>query len=327
VSVTWQPALELLGQGASSTVSQAQIDAQINLAFKRSIPAREGYLDTKQEETERFKALIFELIALELLSRHPHVVDLIGITWETNRETEAVWPVLLTERSAYGSMMDFLQSDEGKTIDTKMKIKLCADVAKACLAMHRLGELSTSHPRHSLLHHIPTGIVHGDIKCENVLIFKGHGGLTAKLIDFGFSCFGTSESELVRVAHTKPWQAPEHGEQFFPFSSARRMDVYSFGMFVCRTMLSNQLPTTVGKFSRSLGPNECEELLEQMRNLKSSSKFLDIVIEALYASESIEPTYQKDLECIFQMTLQHAPDLRAPDFSPVVAILSPDEHR
>lgn len=142
VNLTWQPALETLGRGATSTVHQAQIDAQFNLAFKRSMAWSEEYsADTNQQGTERYKAIIYELIALQLLSDHPNVIDLLGITWETDGDTEEVWPVLLTERSVYGSMSDFFGSDIGTNLDSQSKLCLCADVAQACLALHSLGKL------------------------------------------------------------------------------------------------------------------------------------------------------------------------------------------
>jgi hypothetical protein len=143
VNLTWQPALEALGKGATSTIQQTQIDAAFNLAFKRSIAWSEEYsADTVQQEAERYKAIIYELIALELLRSHPNVIDLLGITWETDSETEQIWPVLLTERSIHGSMADFLQSDSGTQLDYETKLTLCGDVAQACLAMHTLGKIS-----------------------------------------------------------------------------------------------------------------------------------------------------------------------------------------
>jgi len=121
------------------------VDAEFNLAFKRSTVLSEGdFADTNQQEVARYKALIYELIALQLLSKHPNVIDLLGITWEI--ENEQVWPVLLTERSIYGSMADFLPSEPGVKLDCRAKLGLCADVARACQALHKLGELNFNSP-------------------------------------------------------------------------------------------------------------------------------------------------------------------------------------
>jgi hypothetical protein len=143
INLTWQPALEALGRGATSTVQQAQIDAKFNLAFKRSMAwTEERAADTNQQEIERYKAIINELIALELLAAHPNVIDLLGITWETDGDTEQVWPVLLTERSVHGTMAELLDSNVGQNLNFQERLHLCANVGKACQALHALGKLS-----------------------------------------------------------------------------------------------------------------------------------------------------------------------------------------
>jgi hypothetical protein len=142
VQTIWQPALEVLGKGATSVVQQAQMEANFNMAFKRSMPwSEEDFADTNQQETARYKALIYELIALAALSDHPNVIDLLGITWEIDGEYEQVWPVLLTERSNHGTMADFLSSEMGSQVDCQEKLGLCGDIARACQALHRLGKL------------------------------------------------------------------------------------------------------------------------------------------------------------------------------------------
>jgi hypothetical protein len=108
------------------------------------VPSDGDFADTNQQEVARYKALIYELISLELLSKHPNVIDLLGITWEI--ENEQVWPVLLTERSMYGTMADFLPSELGVKLDSWEKLGLCADVARACQALHTMGEITSTSP-------------------------------------------------------------------------------------------------------------------------------------------------------------------------------------
>ena len=83
-----------------------------------------------------------------------------------------------------------------------------------------------------------TGIVHGDVKPENILIFKNREGrLIAKLADFGCSVLGTSRDQLVRLPKSEPWFAPEYHHRDFKLHMAQRMDIYSFGM-LCLWILS-----------------------------------------------------------------------------------------
>lgn len=141
VNVRWQPSLDSLGGGATSIIQQTQVDAAFYLAFKRPTewPDDED-VGTIQRESERYKAIIYELIALELLAKHPNVIDLLGVSWETDQETEQVWPILLTERSFRGNMSEFLNSEDGTVLNCWDKLRLCAEVATACAAMHSLGK-------------------------------------------------------------------------------------------------------------------------------------------------------------------------------------------
>jgi hypothetical protein len=145
IKVTWQPGLDRLGRGASSTVQQALIDKRLHMAFKRSVSSNDDFsMDTEKLEKERFQALILEMIALEILRENPHVIDLLGVTYETSANTHQVWPVLLMERSGMGTMEQFLASDEGRQLDGMAKLRLCIQIADACEAMHSLGMLYNS---------------------------------------------------------------------------------------------------------------------------------------------------------------------------------------
>lgn len=146
VALEWQPALKRLGGGASSTVQQGQVDANVNLAFKRATINFSCLTESEESNTLRFKSLILELIALELLKDHPNVVNLLGVTWETDKETKEVWPVLLTERSIYGTLSSFLETEEGRALGCEERLKLLADIGSACLAMHKLSEYLDKFP-------------------------------------------------------------------------------------------------------------------------------------------------------------------------------------
>jgi protein tyrosine kinase len=140
IKVTWQTGLDRLGTGASSAIQQAQIDKQLHMAFKRIVAPIEGTtIDTEQQDRERFRALTLEVVALETLRQHPYVVDLLGMTNETDPDSYQVWPVLLMERAEKGSMAHFLTSDEGQLLSAEEKLSLCRHIAQACKGMHELG--------------------------------------------------------------------------------------------------------------------------------------------------------------------------------------------
>ncbi|KAF1773974.1 Protein kinase-like domain [Phytophthora cactorum] len=84
-------------------------------------------------------------------------------------------------------------------------------------------------------------IVHGDLKCNNILVEPTKDGKKAKICDFGFS-YVRDRSQMSAKAKTQTirWQAPEvlmpfdqeeHDHEYNPrFAS----DVYSFGMCISR---------------------------------------------------------------------------------------------
>jgi serine/threonine protein kinase len=61
-------------------------------------------------------------------------------------------------------------------------------------------------------------IVHGDMKPENVLIFKNNQRYTAKVTDFGLSIRSTDQDHLVKVIGSRLWTAPELDLNYLYFS-------------------------------------------------------------------------------------------------------------
>ncbi|KAK7948962.1 Serine/threonine-protein kinase ppk21 [Apiospora aurea] len=100
---------------------------------------------------------------------------------------------------------------------------LCVDIADALAALHGCG------------------VVHGDIKPENILIFPKIGHINtfmAKLTDFGHS---TSRSEGLKTlpAFTPQWCAPEilQEQHRLSFEGMIATDVYSYGLVVLSVVL------------------------------------------------------------------------------------------
>lgn len=85
------------------------------------------------------------------------------------------------------------------------------------------------------------GIIHGDIKPCNVLIFEERPGLyAAKLSDLGHSIPFCNDDDCVLMACSRPWQAPEHSHrETYQLSDMISMEVYSFSM-VCLWLLFHE---------------------------------------------------------------------------------------
>lgn len=104
------------------------------------------------------------------LKNHPNILTLLGYGW--NMEASSILPYIVVEYSAHGTLRDYLRSAHKLKIGFTDKEMLIADVAAGIHALHT------------------TGIVHGDIKMDNVLIFDSDerkGSLAARICDFGHS--------------------------------------------------------------------------------------------------------------------------------------------
>jgi serine/threonine protein kinase len=126
-------------------------------------------------------------------------------------------------------------------------------------------------------------IVHGDIKPENVLIFKEKSGMYgAKVIDFGYSTRYMNEDQRLKLAISTPWNAPENIDTSLKwnFDDAKNTDIFSFGM-VCLWLLfepyfSESAPTERSGYSLRRAkeePRTCaHQLLASETALKESAK-------------------------------------------------------
>ncbi|RWA05249.1 hypothetical protein EKO27_g9853 [Xylaria grammica] len=137
---------------------------------------------------------------------------------------DKVWPVLVFEKSRYGDLFSFAHSEEGRELDIHDRLALCGQIGRAVARMHSNRKTQNRFGN--------TGIIHGDLKPQNVLIFKDeHDSWLARVADFGFSKWHTSESDPLELPRSWPWYAPEYDEypSFTP-QQAMGMDVFSFGM-------------------------------------------------------------------------------------------------
>ncbi|KAH8592616.1 kinase-like domain-containing protein, partial [Bisporella sp. PMI_857] len=204
--LTWQAALDSLGEGGQSIVKQALVAIQSSLAFKRFKPSRSD--DSVLRDASR------EMIMLShpAVRNHPFVVALEGICWDI-QSVQQIWPVLVFEKSHLGDLHTFMTHNKGHDLPLCDRIALCSDIGIA------LRDMSLA------------SIIHGDIKPQNVLVFeKKDGSYVPKVADFGFSTRFRAEDDLIYIPESIPWNAPERTHRAFTPSSAVKMDIYSFGL-------------------------------------------------------------------------------------------------
>lgn len=164
---------------------------------------------------------IFALVHPPLL-QHPNIVDFLGLAWGSNPfEPTHRLPIVVVEYAEHGTLADL---QERIFLSSTVRQNLCLDVALGLDVLHRCG------------------IVHGDVKSENVLIFSHpERQYIAKVADFGFSVVAEAADLMINIGGTRPWRAPEANS---PVSKAqlKLTDVYSFGLLVWRIAADGKNP-------------------------------------------------------------------------------------
>jgi hypothetical protein len=129
--IMWQPALSTLGVGGSGTINQSTIITDMPLAFKR--------FHNKDSEMD-FQPLISEVLILSQppVRSHRNIVDLEGICWEIKPRTEKAVPVLVFKKAAW-DLQQFLNVSEGMNMGINDRLKICADIGRAIMALHAYG--------------------------------------------------------------------------------------------------------------------------------------------------------------------------------------------
>lgn len=184
--------------------------------------------ESKELSERSYKALANELrvLAHPPLMNHENIVNIKTIGWTRLDASSAAWmPMVVLELADLGTLTEYL-SKERLGVDSKLQI--ARDVGCGLQALHACG------------------ITHGDLKLDNILMFRSKDGkVQAKLCDFGCSYITTgdeNEEDKVEIsAGTKPWNSPELYKQIsYPWLP--HVDTYSYGLLVWRVLLNGRNP-------------------------------------------------------------------------------------
>lgn len=279
--ITWQPALERVGQGATAEVREALIALQTSFAFKRFQPRTQG-TNIQIPKSGIFQALMNELLVLgcPTVRNHPNIIRLEGICWDVSSCDDNILPVLVFQKARYGDLYEFMKHELGGNLTFEARIGLCADIAAAVIYLH--SEL---------------GVIHGDIKPQNVLVFEsGLNRYVGQLTDFGYCSWFRSNDDLVKLPRSEPWHAPEHHHRAMPASQAKKMDVYSFGM-LCLWLLFYNDPEY---------PSRNFDI-----DVKNEKSRLDVAQSLILAKDSLNSQRKGDLVRFFDIALATNPSYRS----------------
>ena len=224
---------------------------------------------------------IFTSMATELqilrdvdIYNQANIVTLLGVCWQTDSD-ERMLPVFVMEATEIGNLKTFLGE---RTVGLEEQVGLCIDIATGVSALH------------------DKGVIHGDIKPENILIFQnGPNSFVAKICDFGSSILeSTAGPTCMLRGGTKVWQAPESQDASGP-ESLRRADIYSLGL-VLWYIFSCDAATAI---------LDCDPT--SLFETKASSELLETVMATLETEDDDAQSSDADIsqlqQCILGLTL------------------------
>ncbi|KAF8460918.1 hypothetical protein BDZ91DRAFT_798421 [Kalaharituber pfeilii] len=307
--------MEFIGRGRSFYLRSHQYRQQalgsVSELVIRKLPLIEYDIHGNPKDTaneERLQAVLLELLALthEPLYKHPNIVDYLGVCWEPEvtdftlldkvPQSGIPVPVLLLEHARLGSLDEFMTTTMYQTSPMSSKAQLCRDVAEGLFALHSCG------------------IVHGDIKPGNILIFdsKDGNGYTAKLADFGFSVSQArnkdfhSDSEIWKLrGRTWPWNDPEcHLYRTWP--QLQKSDVFSYGLLIW-SVLSGKAIENLFDLDRKLDDLHNPTLRQWVEDLKRDGSLGN---NATTFFRNLNPMFQLLVRCLFEFSLHPTVSIR-----------------
>ncbi|KAF8537380.1 hypothetical protein BDD12DRAFT_887761 [Trichophaea hybrida] len=298
IFATMWNAIASFSEGGTANIRQWLLNAETSFAFKRT-----SRLFVENPSWAAYKALISEVLILgsPAVRGHPNIVNLVAVSWEVV-EGGDVRPVLVFEKAQRQDMDVFLKSEEGCEISFDARMSLCKEIAQGLMPLHG------------------SNVVHGDLKPENVLVFTNASGYTAKVTDFGYSCFGASEDDVVYLPFSSRWAAPEYNGAGLAFKDAKKSDFYSYGLLCWYILFQKYFndPDTVSPN----GPEDEGSKHSTQQNAESPQDYLKKKLD-----KTIDETFPGGTELqksilleFFQSTLSIAAS-RCSDFTILIAYL------
>lgn len=278
--IPWQS----VGAGKTFAASAMALGDGTAVVLKRPRLDIEDAASPSADEIDLHRASLAQSIMQEVrvlthmpLRVHDNIITLFGIGWESDPFDEnLLWPVMTMEYAGYGNLADFVAS---KPVALPVKFALLRNVAQGLDALHACG------------------ITHGDVKCQNVLVFRSDtDGIehVARLSDFGFSIIdddrGNDEADTKGFLRggTWPWNAPEWRHSI-PMSSLSKSDIYSYGLLAMQVWEDGGNPFQQLQDIKHL---HTSGRFDEIERLKSTNALLDALrLRLQHLLEGNEPTF------------------------------------
>lgn len=319
-----------LGAGASFEVSSATVaelggDDKSKDLVAIKVPTPTGGPLGSDEARKAWETRMLREIASELscMTQKPirsskNVARYLSVTWRASFLEEVgnvrMMPSIVMEKAELGTLNDLFHDDVGP-LSAKMKWKLSTDIAKGMEVLESCG------------------VVHGDLKASNILIFSdpNEDGLLAKVTDFGFAMrnfnWAGKKSTLFKGG-SPPWDAPELTACYeigqVTLDLLARADIYSYGLLLWRLALNGQTPFDSREFACQYPEfgsllDDTSELNSLAADMKMNDElFLGHVLATITQHQHQIP---EEFGSALDQCLKKDPSARAPSFNTILGSL------
>ncbi|ESK89537.1 hypothetical protein Moror_1197 [Moniliophthora roreri MCA 2997] len=285
-----------IASGASFSVEGAEWSSnnttmsEVQERWGKSVALKYVRRSATSKDASHWKHILLEIRALlhEPIRYHPNIVRLLGLSWGAAKGLRSNFPMLVLEFSELGTLAQLQKVED---LPFNVKKKLCYDVSKGISILHACG------------------IVHGDLKHENILIFPSRNpnaevAYIAKLADFGGSVMDLEDQGSSLHMGTPPYEAPEAYHGKLDGDGMKRTDVYSLGLLVWRVILNGGNPFSA--VHHGLGEMSEGEIM----GLKKSNELRKRAKESLWKHTHIGQTGLELMDYVLENTLQEDPNKR-----------------
>ncbi|KAH7063019.1 kinase-like domain-containing protein [Macrophomina phaseolina] len=271
-----------LGYGSYSTTWRAEIITgaaevvavkQPNASFTRASVDVEN---TVQHEALTSIIQELRLLASAKLRGHRNLPAVLGVFFQEEENPVGIRPCVVFELATYDLKQYLLaETVDGISISPQDMARFASDVADGIGALHTCG------------------LVHGDVKPENILLFKRDGVLTAAVGDLG-TCGACTQTSGVIIGSLH-YCAPEYhrGSPFAEHINSLSRDIYNYGLLLwsiltfCR---ENPFAPTQRFMIQHDDQAAVQSLLERAPDRPALQTFRNIIRQCVRSDPTTRPT-------------------------------------